>query len=220
MSDINPAPAAERMPIVVLISGGGTNLQALIDDAASVAPYRVVGVISNRPGVRGLERAATAGIPVRVIDHQQFDGRERFDEALANAIDQLAPQLVVLAGFMRILTDRFVQHFDGRMINIHPSLLPAFQGLHTHQRALASGADRHGASVHFVTGELDGGPVIAQAAVAVARDDDADTLAARVLEREHQLLPQVVRWFADGNLTLAGEQVMLNGKPLATPVQL
>lgn len=220
MSDITPTPTAERMPIVVLISGGGTNLQALIDDAASVAPYRVVGVISNRPGVRGLERATAAGIPVRVIDHQQFDGRERFDEALANAIDQLAPQLVVLAGFMRILTEQFVQHFDGRMINIHPSLLPAFQGLHTHRRALASDAKKHGASVHFVTGELDGGPVIAQAEVAVARDDNADTLAARVLEREHHLLPQVVRWFAEGKLALSGEQVMLNGKPLATPVQL
>jgi phosphoribosylglycinamide formyltransferase-1 len=220
MSDTTTTSATERMPIVVLISGGGTNLQALIDDAASPAPYQVVGVISNRPGVRGLERATAAGIPVRVIDHQQFDGRDSFDKALAHAIDQLAPRLVVLAGFMRILTDRFVQHFDGRMINIHPSLLPAFQGLHTHQRALDSGVKKHGASVHFVTGELDGGPVIAQAEVAVARDDNADTLAARVLAREHQLLPQVVRWFAEGKLALQGEQVVLNGQPLAAPVQL
>jgi phosphoribosylglycinamide formyltransferase-1 len=209
-----------RLPVVVLISGGGTNLQALIDDAGPDSGYAIVGVISNRPDVRGLERAAAAAIPTRVVDHTGFPDRASFDAALAETIDPLQPGLVVLAGFMRILTDGFVEHYLGRMVNIHPSLLPAFQGLNTHQRALDAGVSEHGASVHFVTGELDGGPIIAQARVPVMPDDDAPTLAARVLQREHQLLPQVVRWFAEGILGLEGQQVSLRGRPLNAPVQL
>jgi len=212
--------ATQRLPVVVLISGGGTNLQALIDDAGPDAGYEIVGVISNRPGVRGLERAASASIPTRVVDHTGFPDRAAFDTALADTIDPLHPGLVVLAGFMRILTNGFVDRYLGRMINIHPSLLPAFQGLNTHQRALDAGVTEHGASVHFVTGELDGGPIIAQARVPVMPNDDAPTLAARVLQREHQLLPRVVRWFAGGTLRLDGQQVRLDGQRLAEPVQL
>jgi phosphoribosylglycinamide formyltransferase-1 len=212
--------ATHRLPVVVLISGGGTNLQALIDDAGPAAGYDIAGVVSNRADARGLDRATTASIPTRVVDHTGFPDRASFDAALAETIDPLQPGLVVLAGFMRILTDGFVDHYLGRMINIHPSLLPAFQGLNTHQRALDAGVSEHGASVHFVTGELDGGPIIAQARVPVMPDDDAPTLAARVLQREHQLLPQVVRWFAEGALGLDGQQVTLHGRALAEPVQL
>lgn len=212
--------ATDRLPVVVLISGGGTNLQALIDDAANNPGYEIVGVISNRPKVSGLERANTAGIPTRVIDHKGFPDRASFDAALAGEIDALSPRLIVLAGFMRILTDDFVARYNGRMINIHPSLLPRFQGLHTHQRALDAGVSEHGASVHFVTGELDGGPVIAQVTVPVKSGDDADQLAARVLQREHELLPQVVRWFADGVLSLDNERVELRGQTLTEPVRL
>lgn len=208
-----------RLPVVVLISGGGTNLQALIDRAAAGAPFRIQAVISNRPGVKGLERAAEAGIQTRIVDHTDYPDRGSFDRALAAVIDGYAPGLVVLAGFMRILTDDFVDHFSGRMINIHPSLLPAFQGLHTHRRALEAGVREHGASVHFVTGELDGGPVIAQARVPVEAGDDEATLAARVLAREHQLLPQVVEWFASGELELRAERVWLHGKSLDAPAQ-
>ena len=207
-------------PVVVLISGSGTNLQALIDDAAAGAGYRIVAVISNRSGVRGLDRAAAANIATQVIDHTAFDDRAAFDAVLADTIDALGPELIVLAGFMRILTDGFVERFAGHMINIHPSLLPAFQGLHTHRRALQAGVATHGASVHFVTGELDGGPVIAQARVPVEPGDDAERLAARVLAREHELLPQVVRWFAAGELALRGDQVWLHDRPLNAPVQI
>ena len=210
--------AATRLPVVVLISGSGTNLQALIDSAAGGAAYRIRGVISNRPGVRGLERAAAAGIPTRVVDHRLFPDRERFDAALAEAIDALDPGLVVLAGFMRILTSGFVRHYTGRMINIHPSLLPAFQGLNTHRRALEAGVREHGASVHYVTDELDGGPVIAQTRVAVLPGDDEATLAARVLAREHRLLPQVVSWIAEGRLRLRDDLVFFDGAALARPL--
>lgn len=208
-----------RMPVVVLISGSGTNLQALIDAAAAGAAFRIRAVISNRPGVRGLERAQAAGIETRVIDHTGYPGREPFDAALAAAIDEFAPGLVVLAGFMRILTDAFVDHFSGRMVNIHPSLLPAFQGLHTHRRALEAGVREHGASVHFVTGELDGGPVIAQVRVPVHDSDDEASLGARVLQREHELLPQVVGWFAEGELRLVDGHVWLHGQAIAAPAQ-
>ena len=209
-----------RLPVVVLISGGGTNLQSLIDHMSDKdANYEIVGVISNRPDVKGLTRAERAGIPTRVVDHTAYPDRATFDKALAQAIDGFVPGLVVLAGFMRILTDEFVAHYAGRMVNIHPSLLPAFQGLHTHRRALEAGVSEHGASVHFVTGELDGGPLIAQARVSVASDDDEDSLAARVLQREHQLLPQVVRWFAAGELALRDGSVWLKGIRLDTPAQ-
>ena len=210
---------AGELPVVVLISGNGSNLQALIDAAATGGPFAIRAVISNRPGVHGLERAAAAGIPTRVVDHTGFPDRDSFDAALADEIETYRPQLVVLAGFMRILTTAFVNRFAGRMLNIHPSLLPAFQGLHTHRRALQAGVDEHGASVHFVTGELDGGPVIAQARVPVCDGDTESVLAARVLQREHELLPQVVTWYAQGKLALRGERVWFEGAPLQAPIQ-
>jgi phosphoribosylglycinamide formyltransferase-1 len=205
--------------VVVVISGSGTNLQALLDRAAdSDAGFRVVGVVSNRPRAAGLDRARDRGISVLVVDHTEFADRAAFDLALADAIDALAPDLVVLAGFMRILTDAFVHRFTGRMINIHPSLLPAFQGLQTHRRALDAGVTEHGASVHFVTAELDGGPLIAQARVPVMPGDDETTLAERVLAREHRLLPQVVEWFAAGRLRLQGNRVLFDERPLDAPL--
>ena len=205
------------LSVVVLISGGGTNLQALIDTAPRRG-FRIAGVISNRPAVKGLARAAAAGIATWVVDHTAHPDRAGFDAALAAAIDAFAPDLVVLAGFMRILTPAFVDRYRGRMINIHPSLLPAFQGLHTHRRALEAGVAEHGASVHFVTAELDGGPVIAQARVAVEADDDEDRLAARVLAREHVLLPQVVEWFALGRLAMRDGRVWFDGTAIAQPL--
>ena len=210
---------AGKLPVVVLISGNGSNLQALIDAAADGAPFTIKAVISNRPGVHGLERASTAGIPTCIVDHTGFPDRDSFDAALAEKIETYNPRLVVLAGFMRILTNGFVNRFAGRMLNIHPSLLPAFQGLHTHRRALQAGVTEHGASVHFVTGELDGGPVIAQVRVAVREDDSESSLAARVLAREHELLPQVVAWYAQDKLALHDEQVWFDGTPLQAPIQ-
>jgi phosphoribosylglycinamide formyltransferase-1 len=212
-------PAAARLPVVVLISGSGTNLQALIDAAATGQPFEICGVISNRPDAPGLARATAAGIPVRVVDHTRFPDRARFDGALGDAIAAFSPELVVLAGFMRILSDALLSRFAGRILNIHPSLLPRFQGLHTHRRALAAGAEEHGASVHFVTTELDGGPVIAQARVPVHADDDEATLAARVLAREHELLPRVVSWFAQDRLAMRGDQVWFDDAPLRRPIQ-
>ena len=210
---------ADKLPVVVLISGSGTNLQALIDAQGESCPFAITCVISNRPGARGLARAKAAGIDTRVIDHTGYADRDSFDRALGDAIAGCRPGLVVLAGFMRILTDAFVDRFSGRMVNIHPSLLPAFQGLHTHRRALEAGVDEHGASVHFVTAELDGGPVIAQARVPVAAADDEETLAARVLGREHVLLPQVVAWFAEGRLAMRDGRVWFDDRALDDPLQ-
>lgn len=212
--------AGPLMPVVVLISGTGSNLKALIDAAAGEGSgYRIAGVISNRPDAAGLAHAEAADIPTRVIDHRDYSDRGAFDAVLAPAIEAFRPGLVVLAGFMRILTPGFVARFAGRMINIHPSLLPSYQGLHTHRRALADRIREHGASVHFVTGELDGGPVIAQARVPVLPDDDEATLAARVLAREHVLLPRVVAWFAAGRLRLEGDRVHFDGHPLGQPLR-
>ncbi|MDJ0741712.1 MAG: phosphoribosylglycinamide formyltransferase [Gammaproteobacteria bacterium] len=211
--------AADRLAVVVLISGSGTNLQALIDAAADDGRFTVACVISNRADAGGLARAAAAGIPTRVVDHTRYADRAGFDSALGDAIDACGAQLIVLAGFMRILTDALVARFRGRMLNIHPSLLPAFQGLHTHRRALEAGVREHGASVHFVTAELDGGPVIAQARVPVLAGDDAATLAARVLAREHVLLPEVVRWYADGRLEMRDGRAWLDGAAIETPRQ-
>ncbi|HHM06242.1 MAG TPA: phosphoribosylglycinamide formyltransferase [Gammaproteobacteria bacterium] len=206
---------AVPLPIVVLISGNGTNLQALIDARQrGELPVDIKTVISNRPGAPGLERARRAGIPTAVIDHKHYPDRDSFDRALQQEIDRHHPALVVLAGFMRILTPAFVNHYRGRMLNIHPSLLPAFRGLNTHQRALEAGVSKHGASVHFVTSELDGGPVVAQRKVPVHPDDDAVTLSARVQQVEHKLYPEVIRWFAEGRLELRGTQVFLNGQLL------
>ncbi|WP_456373275.1 phosphoribosylglycinamide formyltransferase [Thiolapillus sp.] len=210
-----------RLPIVVLISGGGTNLQAILDAAKADLPVEIRAVISNQPNAYGLQRAQQAGVATAVLDHREFDSREQFDQALADLIDQYQPGLVLLAGFMRILTPEFVRHYRGRMLNIHPSLLPKFQGLHTHQRALEASEKEHGASIHFVTEELDGGPLILQARVPVLPGDSAEELAARVLEKEHQIYPLAVRWFAEGRLALndAG-QVVLDGKPLSAPMDL
>ncbi len=210
-----------RLPVVVLISGGGTNLQAIIDAAQNDLPVDIRAVISNQPDAYGLQRAEQAGIPTAILDHRNFDSREAFDQALAKLVDEYQPGLVLLAGFMRILTPEFVRHYQGRMFNIHPSLLPRFQGLHTHQRVLDAAEKEHGASIHFVTEELDGGPVILQARVPVLPGDNADSLAARVLEKEHQIYPLAVRWFAEGRLSLndAG-QVILDNRALSAPVDL
>ncbi|WP_027459129.1 phosphoribosylglycinamide formyltransferase [Dechloromonas agitata] len=196
--------------IVILISGRGSNMEALIAarDAGNL-PVNIAAVISNRPDAAGLETAAKAGIVTHYIDHKAFAGREAFDAALAECIDGFAPDLVVLAGFMRILSEGFVRHYAGRLMNIHPSLLPSFPGLHTHQRALDEGVRIHGCTVHFVTPSLDHGPVIIQAAVPVLDSDDEASLAARVLRQEHRVYPQAVRWFAEGKLTLDNGRVRL-----------
>lgn len=213
--------AARKIRLVVLISGRGSNLQAILDQAAGgELPVEVAAVISNRPGVRGLERARQAGVPALELDHKQFADRPAFEAALIELIDRHQPDLVVLAGFMRVLTPGFTDHYRGRLINIHPSLLPKFRGLHTHERALAAGETEHGASIHFVTAELDGGPIIVQARAPVLPGDDSDTLAARVLVHEHRLYPLAIRWFAEGRLRLEGEQVWFDGVPLAEPLQL
>lgn len=205
----------DRLPVVVLISGRGSNLQAIIDAAADDLPVDLRAVISNRPGAAGLERADQAGVHTEVLDHEAYPSREAYDEALQALVDGFRPGLVVLAGFMRILTPAFVEHYRGRMMNIHPSLLPAFPGLNTHQRALDAGVREHGASVHFVTDEVDGGPVITQARVPVRPRDTADDLAARVLKQEHRIFPQAVHWFAEGRLELKGHRAFLDGKPVA-----
>jgi phosphoribosylglycinamide formyltransferase-1 len=211
----------DKIRLVVLISGRGSNLQAILDQASSgELPVEVAAVISNRPGVHGLERARRAGVPALELDHKLFADRPEFEAALIDLIDHYRPDLVILAGFMRVLTPGFTEHYQGRIFNIHPSLLPKFRGLHTHERAIAAGETVHGASIHFVTAELDGGPVIVQARVPVLPDDDPDTLAARVLEREHRLYPQAIRWFAEGRLGLAGKRVLFDGKPMAEPLRL
>jgi phosphoribosylglycinamide formyltransferase 1 len=184
--------------IVILISGGGSNMAAIVKKAQSerwdnMLSARVAAVISNKADAKGLQFAASQGIPTRVLDHKSFASREAFDTALAACIDEFQPSLVVLAGFMRILTPGFVNHFVGRLINIHPSLLPAFPGLHTHERAIAAGCKFAGATVHGVTAELDHGPILAQAVVPVLHEDDADSLAARVLTQEHVIYPAVVK---------------------------
>ena len=187
--------------IVILISGRGSNMEAIAQRCASDGwPARVVAVISNRADAAGLQFAAAQGIATAVVDHKSFAAREAFDEALAEAIDRHRPDLVVLAGFMRILGERFVRRYEGRMLNIHPSLLPMFPGLHTHQRALDAGCKLAGATVHFVTAELDHGPIVMQSVVPVLQGDDADALAARVLATEHRIYPCAVRWFIEGAL--------------------
>lgn len=207
--------------VVVLISGSGSNLQALIDSITHDGnPARIAAVISNRADAYGLERAKQAGIATAVLDHKQFDGREAFDAALVEAIDAFDPQLVVLAGFMRILTPGFVRHYAGRLLNIHPSLLPKYKGLHTHQRALDAGDTEHGCSVHFVSEELDGGPLVVQAVVPVQSDDSPSSLAQRVHEQEHVIYPLAVRWFAEGRLQLAAQGAMLDEQLLPSTGQL
>lgn len=192
------------MSVVVLISGRGSNLQAMLD-----AGIPVSAVISNRADAAGLAMAAHRGVPTAVIEHRTFASREAFDEALADEVERHAPRLVALAGFMRVLSPAFVARFAGRLVNIHPSLLPEFPGLDTHARALAAGAARHGCTVHFVTERLDHGPIIAQAAVPVLPGDTAASLAARVLAEEHVIYPRAIRWFLDGRLRVENGQVHL-----------
>jgi phosphoribosylglycinamide formyltransferase-1 len=192
--------------IVVLISGRGSNMQALIE-----AGLPVSAVISNVTEAKGLETAAARGVRTGVVEHKRFATREAFDEALAAAIDGFRPRLVALAGFMRILTPGFTRRYAGRMLNIHPSLLPAFPGLHTHERALAAGATKHGCTVHFVTAELDHGPIVIQSQVPVRPGDTADGLAARVLRQEHVVYPRAVRWFLEDRLVIEGDKVRVKG---------
>jgi phosphoribosylglycinamide formyltransferase-1 len=207
--------SSPKTRVAVLISGSGSNLQALIDGQQSgELPIEIVAVISNRPGVRGLERAQQAGITAITLNHKGYDTRADFDQALMAQLDALQPELVVLAGFMRILTPEFTTHFAGRMLNIHPSLLPKYQGLHTHQRVLDAGDPEHGVTVHFVTAELDGGPAAIQAVIPVHPTDNADTLAARVQQQEHRIYPMAVRWFCQGRLTMQANRALLDGEPL------
>lgn len=189
--------------IVILISGSGSNMQAIIDavDSGEI-PGHISAVISNRPDAFGLERAQAAGILTEVVDHTEFKSREIFDLNLIRKIDEFEPDLVILAGFMRILTPDFVRRYSGKLINIHPSLLPKYQGLHTHRRAIEAGDSEHGASVHFVTEELDGGPVFIQASVPVKEGDTPELLAKRVLIQEHKIFPIAVKWFMEGRVQL------------------
>jgi len=198
--------------IVVLISGSGSNLQAIIDQIENGSLHAsIVAVISNKPNVKGLERAQHHGIPAHVLDHTQFDDREAYDQALQALIDQFNPKLIILAGFMRILSKSFVKHYQGKMLNIHPSLLPKHKGLHTHARAIEAGDEEHGCSVHFVTPELDGGPIVGHRKVTIKAHDTEDSLAKRVQQQEHMLYPLCAKLFVDGRLTLTQAGPTLDG---------
>lgn len=202
--------------IVVLISGNGSNLQAIIDGCArGTIPGKITGVIANKANAYGLQRAAAAGIATQVVSHKDYADRKRYDLALQAAIESFKADLIVLAGFMRILTPGFVQHFSGKLLNIHPSLLPKYQGLDTHQRAIDAGDTEHGCSVHFVTEQLDGGPVILQAKVPIFPGDNASTVAARVHEQEHLIYPLVVRWFCQNRLQQRANEAWLDGNLLS-----
>ncbi|KFI23128.1 phosphoribosylglycinamide formyltransferase [Nitrosococcus oceani] len=195
--------------MVVLISGRGSNLQAILDQSQTgQLPVEIRAVISNNAQAQGLERAHRAGIETQVLDHRYYPNRETFDRALMKIIDSYTPKLVVLAGFMRILTSEFVRHYQGHLINIHPSLLPDFPGLDTHRRVLLAGMREHGASVHFVTDKVDGGPIILQARIPVYPEDTAETLAARILREEHRIYPKAIRAFAEEKIRLEGEQIV------------
>jgi phosphoribosylglycinamide formyltransferase-1 len=211
--------AGGPLPVVVLISGAGSNLRAIAAQArAGALPVEIRAVISDRPGTAGLDWAAGAGLPTAVVPAADFAERAQFDAALGAEVERHAPGIVVLAGFMRVLGPQFVDRWCGRMLNIHPSLLPRHRGLHTHRRALEAGDRVHGASVHFVTCELDGGPVVMQARVPVLEGDTPDGLAARVLAWEHRIYPECIGWYASGRLALRDGRVLLDGQPLAAPV--
>ncbi|MBQ0931890.1 phosphoribosylglycinamide formyltransferase [Ideonella sp. 4Y16] len=201
--------------IVILLSGRGSNMRSVVQACRAESwPARIAAVIANRPDAEGLAWAAAQGLTTAVVDHRAHADREAFDAALAAEIDRHQPDLLLLAGFMRILTDGFVRHYEGRMLNIHPSLLPAFPGLHTHRQALAAGVQAAGATVHFVTPQLDHGPIVAQAVVPVLPGDDETALADRVLAAEHRLYPMAARWFVEGRLALAQGRVrQLDGAP-------
>jgi phosphoribosylglycinamide formyltransferase-1 len=212
--------AARPLPIVVLVSGTGSNLRAIAAQAeAGALPLEIRAVISDRPDAPGLAWAAGHGIRTVALLPRDYPDRAAFDRALADTVAGFAPGLVVLAGFMRILGDEFVDRYAGRLLNIHPSLLPKYRGLHTHRRALEAGDRVHGASVHFVTRELDGGPVVIQSRVPVRDGDDEGSLAARVLEVEHRIYPECIGWFATGRLQWRDGTVQLDGHPLTSPVQ-
>lgn len=196
--------------IVILISGRGSNMQSILEAGLDAT---VAAVISNNPEARGLSMAHQRGVETAVVNHRDFSDRATFDGALADRIEQYRPDLVVLAGFMRILTGSFVERFNGRIMNIHPSLLPAFPGMDTHRRALEEGVRIHGCTVHMVTAALDHGPIVIQAAVPVLPDDDENRLAARVLEQEHRIYPEAIRWFLGGRLRFEGARVLLEGVP-------
>ncbi|OFZ86392.1 MAG: phosphoribosylglycinamide formyltransferase [Betaproteobacteria bacterium RBG_16_64_18] len=201
--------------IVILISGRGSNMQAIVEAGL---PVRVAAVISNVADAAGLDFARSRGIPTAVVNHRDYPSREEFDAELAATLDRYAPDLVVLAGFMRILSDGFVRRYEGRLINIHPSLLPAYPGLHTHRRALEEGVKVHGCTVHFVTPRLDHGPIMVQAAVPVLPGDTEETLAARVLRQEHRIYPLALRWFAEDRLVIENGIVRVDGQDAAQSV--
>jgi len=218
-------PTLSPMPVVVLISGSGSNLQAFIDaQKAGTLPISIQAVISNKAEAGGLTRARNAGIETAVLSHRDYASREDYDRQLIAVIDRYRPALVILAGFMRILSDAFVSHYEGRLINIHPSLLPDFKGLHTHERAIAAGVQAHGCSVHFVIPELDAGPVIVQARVPILPGDTPASLAARVQTQEHRIYPLAVKWIAQGRVEMRDgglykDGVRLDSPPVITPEQ-
>jgi phosphoribosylglycinamide formyltransferase-1 len=211
--------SSRKLPIAILISGHGSNMRAIAEQAAAAQlPVEVRVVVSDQPEAVGLKSAAAMGIATQVLSPKQFPDRPSYDAALAQLVANYEPKLVVLAGFMRILTPQFIGQFAGRILNIHPSLLPKYRGLHTHRRALEACDTMHGVSVHFVTEELDGGPVIMQACIDVRADDTEQSLSARVQRQEHMIYSQVIEWFANGRLLLSGDRVVLDGKPLEQPV--
>lgn len=197
--------------VVVLISGSGSNLQSLIEATSLASQAKIVAVISNQPEAYGLVRAQKAGIPALSLSAKPFASRDKYDAALMTMIDEYQPDLVVLAGFMRILTPNFVNHYAGKMLNIHPSLLPKYPGLHTHRKAMENGDQEHGTSVHFVTEELDGGPVILQAKIPILAEDSEEELIERVKEQEHLIYPKAVQWFVTGRLTMTNNHAYLDG---------
>lgn len=221
---MNRESVTPTLPTVVLISGKGSNLQAIIQAVKNESlPLDIRAVISNRPQAAGLQIAQQAGIPAHTLDHDLFSSRTSFDLALRELIDSYTPDLIVLAGFMRILSSAFVTHYLGRMLNIHPSLLPAFPGLNTHRRALEASVKEHGVSVHFVTGDVDGGPVIIQARTIILQHDTVETLSARVLELEHIIYPQALHWFCEGRLHLVEDHAgklhaLLDGNVISADV--
>jgi phosphoribosylglycinamide formyltransferase-1 len=213
--------AVPRLPIVVLISGRGSNLQAIAERAAAgELPVDIRAVVSDQPAAGGLAWSAGHGLATAVLEPKNFASRADYGRALADLVESYGPRLVVLAGFMRILDETFVNRFAGRLLNIHPSLLPRHRGLHTHRRALAAGEQEHGASVHFVTQELDGGPVVLQARVPILPGDDEDTLAARVLVQEHRIYPQCIDWYAQGRLQHRDGAAWLDGRRMDAPIIL
>lgn len=215
-----PDAAGARLPIAILISGRGTNMRVIAERAAAGSlPVDVRIVITDQPAAEGLRTAAAMNIATRVLAPRDFPDRAAYDQALVRLLAEYGPKLVVLAGFMRILTPHFIGAYAGRILNVHPSLLPSYRGLHTHRRVLESGEKLHGVSIHFVTEELDGGPVIVQAEVPVQPEDSEMTLSARVQRSEHRIYPQAIDWFARGRLLLKDGRAWLDGKPLAEPLR-